>query len=88
MRVWGLICQIDRGEATVFGVVAEGSVDSPTLRPVLGHATARSDDWPQKLRLLASDLDTELGKATPDHVLVETMGWTSAQQRDAAALSG
>lgn len=80
MRSWGVICQIERGDAIVVGVLAEGTSAAATLRPIFSHATDSRDDWAQKLRLLAAHLDTELRKAAPDILVLRTMDWTQRRK--------
>jgi hypothetical protein len=73
--VWGLGCNIDRGDFIVIGLGVEGPRGAPTAREVFRHRSNAREDWAQKLRSLASDLEAQIRIAPPDAIVLRSLDW-------------
>lgn len=80
MTAWGIACHIEGGEAVVVAVEIDGPRDGPNGSQVFAHRTNPKDDWPQKLNLLAADLDTQLRRVRPDALVVRSLDWTPSRR--------
>lgn len=85
MSVWGISSHLESGQPVVVGIRVNGPRRSLSGKEVFRHRSNPNDDWAQKLRAIAADLETVLQRDRPDAVVLRVMDSSPASRREQVA---